>query len=489
VARHRDADEFDDIEDEEREDDLKYGQALGCLLTEGIRIVRTAADEKWENIRRKLLDTCGDEKVVLFAQPIETVMALANYLQRTGGGRPALIVGGQTDDEREDEVASFWRPDGPRFLVSSRAGGEGINLQVARRLVHVDVPWNPMDLEQRVGRIHRFGSRQTIVVDTIVVPDSREAEAYQVARKRLELIAQTMVPPERFEAVFSRVMGLVPPEELQDVLIHAAVGPLSSQDQDAIARMVQVGFGAWQAFHERFAERQKQILHQEPGLATWDDLARFLEEYGNVAKRDGFQALRFVRSSEGVVPVEEAIRVVTLDGPEQYVCGDVGGAPVFGPDGSRPRQLGLNLAPVAEILRRLAFAGGCGAAVLRIGANHSVPGIEAGTPFGVLAFVRQTIRPDARANYVEIGVTLHCFVITPNCEPLEVDGTQKRALLFALFEATAARVNPSATDPLVTSLEKFETKIADELRRPSDSEFQSRIRHAVTPLLAALILR
>ena len=95
-------------------------------------------------------------------------------------------------------MAAFWRPDGPRFLVSSRAGGEGINLQVARRLVHVDVPWNPMELEQRIGRVHRFGSRRTILVDTLVARESRETHAYQIARKKLVDIASALVPSDRF---------------------------------------------------------------------------------------------------------------------------------------------------------------------------------------------------------------------------------------------------------------------------------------------------
>jgi len=489
VALQREQDDIDDIEDEDREEDLAFDRDLAGLLAEGIHLVRTAADEKWSTIRQQLLDPHGDEKVVLFAQPIETVMALANFLERAIGVRPALIVGGQKDAERDAEVASFWKANGPRFLVSSRAGGEGINLQVARRLVHVDVPWNPMDLEQRVGRVHRFGSRRTIVVDTVVVRDSREAHAYRVARQKLDLIARTLVPPERFDAVFSRVMGLVPPEELQDVLIQAAAGPLSDRDRDAIARMVQEGFETWKSFHERFAERQRQIRQQDPGLASWDDVARFLSEYGNVETRDGFKALRFTRSADRVDPVEQPVSVVSLGGPEQYVCGDVGGAPVFGPDGTPASQLGLNLPPVAEILRRLAFTTSTGAAVVRLQDDNSGFGMDSQTSFGVLVFVRQTVRPDPRAGHVEVGASLATFVVTPDREPVSVEGQPRRELLYALHEATVARVKPDPADPVVAAICRHEKELADKLRRPSESEMQSRVRHAVTPLLAALILR
>jgi superfamily II DNA/RNA helicase len=117
--------------------------------------------------------------------------------------KPAMIIGGQSDAERQQQQDLFWRKDGPRFLVSSRAGGEGINLQVARRLVHIDVPWNPMELEQRVGRVHRFGSKQKIIVDTIVVKDSREADAYRVARENFVLWLPPLSPPNGSTA-FSR---------------------------------------------------------------------------------------------------------------------------------------------------------------------------------------------------------------------------------------------------------------------------------------------
>lgn len=160
VNQQRDDADLEDIEEDEDGGQVERVQ-LEKLLSDGISVLKQAADQKWLTIKEALLDSAGDEKVVLFAQPIETVIALARYLERVTGTRPALIIGGQSDAIRREQVENFWRPDGPRFLVSSRAGGEGINLQVARRLIHIDVPWNPMDLEQRVGRVHRFGSRKT----------------------------------------------------------------------------------------------------------------------------------------------------------------------------------------------------------------------------------------------------------------------------------------------------------------------------------------
>src|SRR5262249_17385141 len=154
----------------------------------------------------------------------------------------------------------------------------------------------------------------------------------------------------------------------------------------------------------------------------------------------------------------------SLGGSEQYVCGEVGGAPVFGPDGTPAAQLGLNLPPVADILRRLAFTSPSGSAVLPLQqTDRVIPGGEGLDSFGVLVMVRQTVRPDARAGHVEVGVSLACFVITPNHDPFSVEGPPKRELLYALFDATVARVKPDPTDPVVEAIRRHETAVVNEL--------------------------
>ena len=148
-------------------------------------------------------------------------------------------------------------------MVSSRAGGEGINLQVARRLVHIDVPWNPMELEQRVGRVHRFGSRATVLVDTLVMRDSREEEAYAVADQKLRMITKALVPPDRFDALFSRVMTLIPPEELQEALLRrrtVEVGWTSKRLPSSYRRVQQV---------ESFSRQVLIRAKEDSGVESW----------------------------------------------------------------------------------------------------------------------------------------------------------------------------------------------------------------------------
>ena len=111
VERQRQGDEeLEDLEEEDaafKEKRVRQ-QALEALIAQGLQVLRSTGDQKWQTVKEKILDPAGIEKVVLFAQPLETVTALAHFLTRLTGERPAIIQGGQTDGERLREVERFW---------------------------------------------------------------------------------------------------------------------------------------------------------------------------------------------------------------------------------------------------------------------------------------------------------------------------------------------------------------------------------------------
>ena len=86
----------------------------------------------------------------------------------------------------------FRRKDGPQVLVCTAAGREGINLQFARILFNYDLPWNPMDLEQRIGRIHRYGQESTAQMDNLVATDTIEGQIFMLLEEKLGDIAQAL---------------------------------------------------------------------------------------------------------------------------------------------------------------------------------------------------------------------------------------------------------------------------------------------------------
>jgi superfamily II DNA or RNA helicase len=487
VARQIEEDDVEDIEDFDLAVEAEDRAALTALLREGVRVLTEAGDEKWDRVFNELLAPGGDEKAVLFAQPIETVIAVARYLERRTGIRPALIIGGQSDAERARMVEAFRRPDGPRYLVSSRAGGEGINLQVARRLVHLDVPWNPMDMEQRVGRVHRFGSRRTILVDTVVVKDSRETAAYHAARQKLEMITGEMVEPERFETIFARVMCLVSPQDLGDVIARDLRLPLAPSDRDRIASLVQEGFRAWKQFDERFGGEQRRIRQLDPGLAGWGDVYALLTDYGGAAPAEGYSAMSFMAVGEDVEYAPAPAKVVKTDAERVLACGDYSGSPVYDSDGRPAEPAGLNVDPVPALLRKFAFPSGpSGPAHLRWPAGVDLPDGFPEPPWGVLVLLRQSAKMDAVAGWLEQGVGLYCYSITADGVAHPVLDDAKEQLLRGLF-ASAIRTKPEEASALIAAVARLEIELVRELRRPSETDSEQRIRHAVTPLFAAVV--
>lgn len=494
VARQQTDHDVDDIEDEEEEDRWTPDPTkLAELLREGVALLKTVGDEKWRGLDQSVLQGTDGEPVVLFAQPIETVTALARYLAATYGERPALILGGQSDDDRQREVDRFTRPGGPRFLVSSRAGGEGINLQTARRVVHVDVPWNPMEMEQRVGRVHRFGSRRTIVVDTLVVRDSRETDAFRVARSKLEDISRTLVPKERFESLFGRVMALIPAQDLQAVLSAAPLAPLSSDDQTRLAALVSAGFNQWQSFHERFGESQREFASIDPGAAAWSDLINFVRAHLSAEIVEGFTTLRFRLHEGEVVDASEEATVLRLRDDKfakerLFAAGDVGGMPVLDAQGTRAEPLGTNVGPVTRALRKLGLEGGArGAAWLRLPADEGASVFD-GEANGFLVMARCSLRAEGASRRM-LSHRLHAWRVSSDGAPaVEVKGDALQSLLRGLLRC-GPRMRAEAPAALVAALARQEPEKILQLRRPSASDRVARIHHAVFPLLAAVVTR
>ena len=486
IDRQKQDADIEDIEDPDDESIAPDYTTLDSLLSDGIRLLRSSPDDKWLILSDRILNFAGDEKIVLFAQPIETVTALAGYLERTTGVRPALIVGGQDDATRQREIDSFRKTDGPRYLVSSRAGGEGINLQVSRRLVHLDVPWNPMDMEQRVGRVHRFGSRQTILVDTLVVKNSREEAAYRVARERLANISHMLVDPEKFENLFSRVMSLIPPEEFIGVIVHKPGEGLSDEQEKKLAEMVRLGYQSWSEFNHRFAAQHHAIRDLNPGLATWDDLRRFVIEQAGGVPVDGFRALRFTQPDPAGEPLslEASVPVVRLADGKHYVGQDHEGMPVYGPDGVKVESLGLNVTIVAEALRKVALSNvPTGAAHLRW--SEIRPTVPVAATFGVLVLFRQTLRSEG-SRWVEHGLELRCYHIDDSGECEEWTAGDRNAAISGLLKAIVRR-DPHPDGPLLGFLAKCEVDRVQALRVPTDEDLARNMRHTVLPLLAAVI--
>jgi len=102
------------------------------------------------------------ERVVIFATYLATVDLLKKEIESTYPGQGVVVLRGGDHGAKVAAEKRFKQADGPKVLVCTAAGREGINLQFARVLFNFDLPWNPMDVEQRIGRIHRYGQQDTV---------------------------------------------------------------------------------------------------------------------------------------------------------------------------------------------------------------------------------------------------------------------------------------------------------------------------------------
>lgn len=155
--------------------------------------------QRRETKAQKLLDGLGilwrqnpDEKVVVFATYLGTVELIAREIEQTFPGQGVVVLRGGDHGAKIAAERRFRQKDGPRVLVCTAAGREGINLQFARILFNFDLPWNPMDVEQRIGRIHRYGQNHTAQVYNLVLSDTIEGRIFLLLDEKLVEIAKTV---------------------------------------------------------------------------------------------------------------------------------------------------------------------------------------------------------------------------------------------------------------------------------------------------------
>jgi hypothetical protein len=466
---------LEDDEDIEREGWKPDGQSLASLLDCGVDLIgSSAAAAKWTALER-LLAEAGKEKVVLFAQPVETVAVVAAYIEDKFGQKPAIIVGNQTDKERLDQLNSFQSNYGPQFLVSSRAGGEGLNMQKARRLIHLDVPWNPMELEQRIGRIHRFGSRKTIIVDTLIVKGTREVDMYRIARDRLRLIA-SQLDPEQFEILFSRVMSLVPPTELEEILENSSsIAP--DVTSASIGKLVREGYETWRQFDDAYRKNADEIRNLSSGEARWEDVGLFLTRFCGARPGPNSTVASFAFQENEIVTTEETLPTLVL-GQTLYGCGDAGGLPIEPVNGNPVAQLGLNLPDVMEHVRRSFLP------EKPVGAGHySLKSeiVKIDEAYGVLFFLVQSLRLEL-GKASEERLEIRAFVVRDMLEPIELNQQQCGSFIREL--SAAIKLREPAISILANKLSSVEVELLNMLKRPTDEEITKQIRRAVWPLAA-----
>ena len=272
-------------------------------VRELIQLVPNGTDRRFDTLVRavsELFRENPDERFVIFTQYRDTLEFLSEELGKIyGQNRMARIIGGPLEDKIA-AIESFWAADGARFLLSTSAGGEGINLQIGHIVFNYDLPWNPMAVEQRIGRIHRYGQEETVQVYNLLAKDTVEEQIYGLLEHKLLDIARSIgktdgqgKPLEDFRSNILGYLGSQP--DYQDLYKRALVDRDYRRTDAELQRMIQEALRAREAL-DRLAQ----------------DLGHFnLEHYRTLEGRYSLSELgEWVRSSVltfggGAVPTGE----------------------------------------------------------------------------------------------------------------------------------------------------------------------------------------
>jgi len=248
------------------------------------------------------------ERIVIFATYLGTVELLQRSIEEAYPGQGVVVLRGGDHGAKLAAERRFKAEDGPRVLICTAAGREGINLQFARVLFDFDLPWNPMDIEQRIGRIHRYGQKDTAQVYNLVLSDTIEGRIFLLLNDKLNEIARAVGKVDDdgniAEDLRSQVLGQLSERINYDKLYQQALSDpeLKRTDIELEAALTNA------------SEARKVVsdLFQDLEGFNLDDYKPFEDVTGDLER-----LVSFLRRG-----VEGSLRSITQDGPGAYAVVD-----------------------------------------------------------------------------------------------------------------------------------------------------------------------
>jgi len=235
----------------------KEAEQIQALL-EQLDVVR---DSGCETKVAKLQEVIGEagvtpgngEKLLVFTEFRDTLDFLRDLFRRWGYS-VTQIHGLMPQEQRLKAEAEFH--DHVQVMVATEAAGEGINLQFCARMINYDIPWVPTRLEQRMGRIHRYGQTRDAYIYNMVAADTREGDVLLHLMERLDAMRGHLG-----DQVFDVVSTLISDVDLTQVLTQVALAPPAQASQaEALAEII----AATQAGEDRLRQWQEHPFAIDP---------------------------------------------------------------------------------------------------------------------------------------------------------------------------------------------------------------------------------
>jgi len=147
---------------------------------------------------RKIKEIGGNEKILIFTESKDTLDYLVQRI-KSWGYSVNFIHGAMKLEDRVEAEKIFQQET--QVMVATEAAGEGINLQFCHLMINYDIPWNPNRIEQRMGRIHRYGQQKDVYIFNLIAEDTREGEVLSRIFDKLEEIRKAVGSDKVFDII------------------------------------------------------------------------------------------------------------------------------------------------------------------------------------------------------------------------------------------------------------------------------------------------
>lgn len=203
------------------------------------KVDNLGTESKFDKLQEVITsDRFGQEKMLVFTEHRDTLVFLVRRLGGMGyTGQIAQIHGGMHYSERQEQIERFRKSSdegGARFMICTDAAAEGVNLQFCWIMINYDVPWNPARLEQRMGRIHRYGQKHDpVIILNLVAPSTREGCVLKTLLDKLEKIRKQLKSDKVFDSI-GRIFSDV---SIKDYMERALTGNIDQIANDLDGRL------------------------------------------------------------------------------------------------------------------------------------------------------------------------------------------------------------------------------------------------------------
>lgn len=246
---------------------------LDAILSLARQAKQHGLDAKMEELSHLLVqirEHDAEAKIILFTEFVATQKGLST-LCKSKGFSTTQINGAMSLEERNASLRLFRKERD--ILISTDAGGEGLNLQFAYVVINYDLPWNPMKIEQRIGRADRIGQKKDVKVYNLILGDTIENRVRTVLEEKLQVIFKELGIDKLQDVLNSDTAEL----DFTDMYMQSIVQPhYIKKCTDELSKDVQKQVEQAQEIHE--------IIRDEKTLKTDAELERQQQKFHAVLR-------------------------------------------------------------------------------------------------------------------------------------------------------------------------------------------------------------